>query len=441
MKKEYNIPVNIFPFVMNIGLKNENHEFIDGDNIEIPRIANFLYLEKVIKENYENEFELLEKYLDKKPFCDLDYKNIIDIVLTEIPRKNTFKKSINDCIKEYGINICIEDNKLKPNLIEEDIPRIRVETWEFILISILNDSAMDVISCFDFDKHFTRNNENNINSQKLAFNLGSWTTSFDQLEQNLNNVLRIAFIYTIVDYSYGDLKDQYSSFSDFFENEFYKRVSLIFAMWSNRNENKIEYIALYDSFYNLKGIQKSHLINILKAVLDNNNITIDEQNMLKERLILNALQIHKNKDTSSEILKNELIKPVINFIFLREKAKDAIDSAKLLCEKQKYSDCADRCFYAMTFTLKYLLENKNKLSKWKENQLKEAESHKSLENNLNFLICKGVLNENDRVNFMHVKDKRWNCDYSIYIFDKQDAELCIKKAEEFFLKIESITSE
>lgn len=74
----------------------------------------------------------------------------------------------------------------------------------------------------------------------------------------------------------GDRKNQYTSFVEYFEAEFYKRVSLVYGMWiSVEDKANIKYIPLYDSFYNLTGTSKSELISILKAILDNDSKVID----------------------------------------------------------------------------------------------------------------------------------------------------------------------
>ena len=73
-------------------------------------------------------------------------------------------------------------------------------------------------------------------------------------------------------------KNQYSSFTDYFESEFYKRVSLVFGIWSSlQDKSKIKYVPLYDSFYNLTSTSKSELIDVLKAILDNEYTAVDEK--------------------------------------------------------------------------------------------------------------------------------------------------------------------
>ena len=138
-------------------------------------------------------------------------------------------------------------------------------------------------------------------------------------------------------------------------------------------------------------------------------------------------------------MEDSLIKPTVNFILLREKAKDTLGTAELLCREGKFSDCADRCYYAMMFALKALLEHEGKLAGWKPNELKESESHNTLENGLKDLVSSGVLDANDEAAFEYVKDQRWKCDYSLYKFQRADAQQCVDKAKDFYNKVEQVT--
>ena len=106
-------------------------------------------------------------------------------------------------------------------------------------------------------------------------------------------------MFTLVGYHSGDRKNQYSSFMDYFESEFYKRVSLVFGIWSSlQDKSKIKYVPLYDSFYNLTSTSKSELIDVLKAILDNEYTAVDEKQTLKDQLILSAGEFHDNISAS-----------------------------------------------------------------------------------------------------------------------------------------------
>lgn len=312
-------------------------------------------------------------------------------------------------------------------------------SFKGIIIDLLRHSAMEIIDCFDFDGHFSRINENDSKNEKLTISLGAWKFSSDKAEQNLSNALRAAFMFTLVGYHSGDRKNQYSSFMDYFESEFYKRVSLVFGIWSSlQDKSKIKYVPLYDSFYNLTSTSKSELIDVLKAILDNEYTAVDEKQTLKDQLILSAGEFHDNISASDIQLEQTLIKPAINLVLLREKAKETITSAEILLTEGRYMDCANRCYYAMMFTLKVLLEYQGKLANWKVNELKEKESHESLERGLNDLVNSGVLLVADKADFDYVKAQRLKCDYSLYCFRKEDAEYCVILIKNFFSKVESI---
>lgn len=409
--------------------------------IDLPRGAYLLYLQKIANERNEKELRLLKQYAYGQAFSDADYDELIGIIMTTTNRAWIQNVSTNDVLSPFGIRLeTLEDGSRRFVLREDAVATIRVETWECIIVDMLKQPAMDIIKCFDFDETFVREGQNSANKGELIFSLSAWKVSGDVAEQKLSNALRSAFMFTLVSYHFGDMKNQYNSFQDFFDNEFYKRVSLLYGIWSTReNAEAVEYIPLYDSFYNLDGMQKNHLIHILKAILDNDDIALDERQTLKNRLIDAAGEFHTNIDSSSQALEDSLIKPAVNFILLREKAKDTLETAELLCREGRFLDCGDRCYYAMMFALKALLEYEGKLGGWKPNELKERESHGSLEAGLKDLVSAGILDINDEAAFEYVKDQRWKCNYSLYKFLKADAQQCINKAKDFYNKIEQVT--
>lgn len=448
MENKIEFNAAIYPKVMSLVLgkpMRKEGEDIIGDMepelaIDLPRGAYLIYLQNMFDEHKLREIELFKKYAYGVVLDDADYFSLLDLIMTTTSRN--WNQSVNngDILSKFGIGISEDDNgKRKFVLLEEAKDTIRVETWEGIIIDLLKHSAMDIISCFDFESHFSRKNNNSSENKKLYISLGAWKFSSDKAEQNLSNALRAAFMFTLVGYYSGDRKNQYESFIDYFESEFYKRVSLIFGIWSSlQNKAEIKYMPLYDSFHNLSSTSKSELIDVLKAVLDNEYTAVDEKQTLKNQLIVSAGEFHDNLSPSDAVLEETLIKPAINLVLLREKAKETVASAEILLAEGKYVDCANRCYYAMMFSLKALLEHESKLANWKANELKESETHNSLENGLNDLVNSGVLSVSDKADFDYVKDQRWKCDYSLYCFRKEDAEHCVNLIKNFFLKIEDI---
>ncbi len=433
-----NIEKKIFPFVLSMVLnqtENTNDNNTAPISIDLPRDAYYLYLKKVVNDSIVKEIDLLKKYSCGVVFQDSDYDALLSLIMKKTTRNTT--KNQDSLLSQFGIKTELKDGKLSFSLIDEAIDKLRAETWEYIIIDLLNKPAMEIISCFDFEGSFERKNIDN--NDGLHFYLGAWKTSNDVAEQKLNNTLRNAFMYTLAGYYWGERKERYKSFDDYFESEFYKRVSLIYGMWSSMDDNsKIKYIPLYDSLNNLSSTNKSELTDVLKAVLDSESIPFDEKQTLKEQLIEGAGEFHNNISPTDIALEQNLIKPVFNLVLLREKAKETIASAETLFANKEYVGCANRCYYSMMFTLKALLEHQGLLADWKVNELKESETHNSLEKGLNDLVLSGILDTSDQSDFEYVKDQRWKCDYSLYNFNRNDAEYCIKLIKKFFAKVETI---
>ena len=411
----------IFPKVIQIILGKPQPQQVNKDDtdpqhiepdliIDLPRSAYLTYLQNMASEGSSTELELLKKYANGISFSDSEFEEAIKLILYTGGR-NSHISATTDFLAPFGICVDNDGEKRKLKIINSEKNRLKAETWEYILIDILEKSAFEIIECFDFATSFTRANQNNSDSTDLKYSLMSWKFSCDEAEQNLSNVLRSAFIFTLVGYCYGDNKNIYASFQDYFDTEYYKRISLIYGTWIHRgSSNTIQYLPLYDSFHNLKGLTKSDLIDILKAILDDPDIALDEKQTLKDRLITGAGAIHRGAAVADASLEQTLVKPVVNFLILREKAKETIESVKLLCREKHYLDCANRCYYAMMYSLKALLEHKSLLADWIPTELKEAETHGLLEQKLATLVSQNVLSAQDQSDFNYVKDQRWSCD-------------------------------
>lgn len=448
--KRIEINAAIYPYIMSVHFGKKDKDVdegfaIQGDSfpelsIYLPRDAFLLYLQNEANENNKKEIDLLEKYAYGIKMTDTEYMDLISLIMTPVNR-NWSLNTGGDILAPFGLCIANDENgKATIKIIEEAKEMLRAEAWEGILLDMMKESTDAVISLFDFDHSYERQNANLSGNKELQFYLGAWKFTADKAEQKLSTALRSAFMYTLVGYYCGDRKNQYSSFQQYFEDEYYKRVSLIYGIWSSLSDKtQIKYVPLYDSFHNLQGTTKTDLIKNLKAILDNPNVDLDDKEVLKNQLIESAGMLHTSISPNDIPLEQNLIKPTVNFIILRDKAKERLNAAKMLEQSGQYNDCANRCYYAMMDALKCLLEYKGLLSQWKINELKEAETHKSLERALNSLVSNGEMDASDASDFSFVLGERMKCDYSLYVFKKADAQACIRRAENFLGKIEALT--
>lgn len=424
----------IFPSVMEFKL--EPTDGTSGCSIELPRGVCHLYLSNLNPCSDAREIELFEKYASGLSFVDSDYEDIIEYVFVPIPRPSGSGDIRDRMLEKFGIRLMTDGKKQWFEILNDHIPEIRANTWDCILVDLLHSRWHDVIECFDFRKGFIREADDDVD---LRISLGAYRFSIDATEQKLSNALRTAFFFTLAGYKFGLRKTQYACFEDYFDSEFYKRVSLVFSIWSNRNKPEdIRYIPLYDSFSNLTNESKHDLINTLKAVLDTEYMAFDDKETLKKHLIEGCNEVHT--DPAALTLEQTLIKPTMNFIMLREKSKETMESAVQLYTDKHYRDCANRCFYSMMFALKALLEDQGQLADWKAGELKEIETHKQLESKLSALVASGIIGSQFENDFLYVRDARWGCDYSIMTFVEADARSCIQKMEAFYAEVERLTT-
>lgn len=413
---------NIFPLVMSAYIDDQDNS--DSSIIDLPRDANLLYLQSI---NNPLEKKLLKKYANNESFSDKDYEELFKLFISNVPRSSPPSGNTANFIEQFGVSITKKDDGFQFSLIEEYIPQIRVETWDYIAIDLLKPAYTDIINCFDFGD--------------INIYLGAWKSDFDVQKQSLLTAFRSALIFTIIGYMYGDDKGLYSSFNDYFDSEFYKRIALINGIWKHREEGTaIAYIPIFDSFYNLDGMAPNKLIKTIHAILNDTNIVLDERNMIRNRLVDGANEIHTDNNPQRVALEQNLIKPVVNFIIELESAKDNLNAAQKLHSEYLFEATINRCYYSMMHATKALLENKQQLSDWVANELNVAETHKALTKKLKTLSNNGVIANSYFADFQYVKQKRWIADYNVCNFNKAESNECIRRATTFLEEIKRITT-
>lgn len=410
------IDSSIFPVTMYTSLIR-----VDGtktESIALPCEANILYLKSI---RDPNELMLLKKFANKDTFSDKDYEMLLKLFINNIPKKRPSKGDFTElcgvCHKEV-------DGIIQFALIDEYIPYIKADTWECITIALLKECYTDIINCFDFGD--------------IEINLGSWTSCIDVKKQSLLSTLRSALMYTLVEYLYGNDINLYSNFNDFFENEFYKRVSFVYATWKQCKDNElVRYIPIYDSFYNFEGNSSAELKQIIGSILQDENIVNSDKIMIKDRLVKGAIDVHNNRDPQSILLEKSIIKPVVNYLFELQEAFENIDAAELL--KDMRSASVNRSYYAMMHALKALLEHENQLADWEPNKLNVKENHKALEIKLTKLSLRGIIGSNFVSDFQYVKYKRWDADYNLSIISEAECVDCINRAKNFVEEVKRLS--
>lgn len=438
----------IFPSIMQIGLgrpydqssaEETEHRKIEV-MIEVPRGAYLLYLQKMVDEHNTAELDLLEKFAYGISFTDDEYRRMIQLMCTQSYAPSEEANSLA-FLEPWGLTTTIaEDGTMYYELLPEAIPKLRADVWEYILINHLKETSDTIIDCFDFACFFTRESSNACDAVELKYSLWPWKFSSDKAEQSLSSALRMAFMFTLIHYCF-DANASSEAFHDYFELEFMKRVALVFDIWVTRGTEKtIKYLPIYDGFHNLQGLSKDDLISMLMRIIDSPAVDKAEKESLLDDMVSRTTEFHfrSGKDTAAETLENDLVKPAVNTIYLRSKAKENLSAAKLLFEQGLYTDCANRCYYAMMNSLKSVLEKRGDLGAWKPTALKGNETHSALEGQITALANIGVLDANDVTAFSYVRLQRMKCDYELVSPNTSDIQQCINYAQAFLTKVDSL---
>lgn len=413
------INTSIFTTIGSVSIKNKDEEHY-SKQINFPSGANLLYLNSI--KDLE-EFSLLTKYANSEQFSDEEIELILQYFLNTVTKP---VDSDNGNLNLDRFGIAIDGDNFK--LIDEWIPYVKKETWECIVLDLLRKTYTSIIEEYNF----------NVN---IPTYLGSWKIDVDRVEQSLLNSFRSAFMFTLIGFLYGNNRSLYSTFNEFFTNEFSKRIRFIHRIWiSKKPEEEVRYIPIFDSFYNLKGIQKQELIQMINMVLDNNQITSDDKEMLINTLINGAELFHKNIDAEGLALEKSLIKPVVNYVAELSTAYDDLKAARVLYEQKLYSASVNRSYYAMMHAIKALLENKKMLPDWSSKVLNVEENHKQLEKKLKILVNDKIINKCYLQDFKSVKENRWIADYNVSLVTDIISEDCLSKADKFLFEVKKLTS-
>ncbi len=416
------VDVSIFPFVISVGIgkKINDEHFCNPVMIDIPRGVYLLYLNQL---HDGAEISLLTKYARQIKFSDADYESMIHLFLSNSTRTSTAHVAGNS-LENFGIGFKAETNEYA--LLESHIPTIRAETWEYIVLDILRNAYTEVINCFDFGG--------------IDINLGPWKTQEDDIKQSVLNALRSAFVFTLVGYIWGDHRAQYPSFLEYFDGEFFKRAVLINGYWKSKQPHeKVEYIPIFDSFFNLDHTTSQKLLADLRAILENNDIAQDDRQMIINHLVDGASAFHQISGLQRESIESSTVKPVVNFLVELNDSEHEICAAKLLASRSLFNQSIHNSYYAMMHALKAFLEKQNKLADWDPVQLNVKESHAQLETKFQGEVALGNIDGRYLANFRVVKQRRWNADYNICYFNKADAEDSIQLAQDLLNEVQRLT--
>ncbi|MGM0882282.1 MAG: HEPN domain-containing protein [Bacillota bacterium] len=402
-----------FPVVMEFG--NDKFKFV------LPRDVHIQYIRKHFT---QDEKTILTKWLDEEALSDEEYRYVIKKSFNQGSTKslkvNTNESGLDSIIGAFGIKEVGDEENLSFDFIEDHIPQIKADTWNYIVVDILKEFYEVILK-----EYFPDN----------TVYLGAWKSEADEELQSLNTTLRQALMMTLFNYLYDQNAELYDNFQTFFCNEFESRAHLVKNIWSTR-EGPIKYIPIYDSFRNYANADLNQVYKILKKILDSEDLIFDEKVKIEQRLISQAKTMHRYRDPDASKIEADFLKPLVSRIVDFHKSEVRLKDAVLLFDQGSYDSAINRCYYSMMSAVRFILEKHNALSSWRHNQLSPNEKHEDLEKKFKSeIIDKNLLSRALLIDFRFVKKQRWVADYNHEYLDKNVCLDCINKTRNFVNEI------
>jgi hypothetical protein len=143
--KKIEINAAIYPTIMSIHLGKKEEATKDGFMIQqdfepeitlsLPRDAYLIYLQTMANEKNVKEMGLLEKYAYGVKLTDMEYLELISLIMTPTARKWSSTNLGSDILSPFGLYIGKDENgRSCAKVIDAAKDMLRVEVWEGIIV-------------------------------------------------------------------------------------------------------------------------------------------------------------------------------------------------------------------------------------------------------------------------------------------------------------------
>ncbi|MFZ3171521.1 MAG: HEPN domain-containing protein [Carboxydocellales bacterium] len=365
---------------------------------------------------------IIAKWENGKEFTDRDFYQVIKKAFVN-PYKGRSLPEAADLA-----TICGVEYRDRTLCIREDARQeVQNRTLRFCLEEILSPYTRPIL-----EKYFPQE----------VFNLGYWQEKISSGRLELDQTVKIAYIFTLYNYLWDqDAQQRYGYFLEYYQTELAKRVSFIKQMWENRQPGEgLEYIPIFEDFSNLNPEKGAFMAQVISRILKSQNVQPGEKKIIEEALIRHAKVAINCRDEQATQIKASLITPVISEIVSLNKSQEFLQAAKVCLEQKLFNSVLNRCYYAMLRAARAALISFGYCKPWRGLNLRPVETHEEVL--LTFqkvLIEEKGLFQPEQMKFIRTTlQKRLVADYADLETKARDASQALKHAQEFVTRVEEI---
>lgn len=368
--------------------------------------------------------QIIAKWERGKEFTDRDYYQLVKKVFAN-PYKGRSLPEAADLAMICGVEC--RDSKL---CIRSDARQeVETKTLRFCLEEILSPYTRPILETY---------------FPQEEFNLGYWQEQINDGRLELDQTVKIAYIFTLYNYLWDqEAQERYGYFLDYYQTELAKRVSFIKQMWENRQPGEgLEYIPIFEDFSNLNPEKGAFMAQVISRILKSQNLQPGEKKIIEEALIRHAKAALNCQDEEANQIKNSLITPVVSEIVSLNKSQEFLRAAQVCMEHKLFNSALNRCYYAMLRAARAVLVSFGYCKPWRGLNLRPVETHEEVL--LTFqkvLVEEKGLFEPEQLSFLRkALQKRLVADYADLEIKAREASQILKQAQAFVSRVEEIIS-
>ncbi|MHB8172353.1 MAG: HEPN domain-containing protein [Thermincolia bacterium] len=312
---------------------------------------------------------------------------------------------------------------------EECKPDVEIKTLRFCIEQILRPYTQPILKNF---------------FPGLDINLGNWHDPIAEDQMELDQTVKIAYIFTLYNYLWNEeAADRYNFFLDYYQSELTKRLGFVKRLWENRRPGEgLEYIPIFEDFRNFNP-EKGALVNqVVTRVLKSQDLQESERKFIEEALINHAKKVLTYRDEEATKIKDSILTPLVSEMVSLNKSKEFIQAAEICFIQGLHNSCINRAYYAMLRAARAALVHSGLCKSWRGDNLRPMETHEEVINTFDQVLVgeKGLFPVEMVTSLRRAYQQRLIADYADQETDERIAAMVMKKALLFVNKVGEVVS-
>ncbi|MDA8234638.1 MAG: HEPN domain-containing protein [Clostridia bacterium] len=389
----------------------------EGVKVDYPRDVYKIYFSQEAPKYIQ---QIISKWEKGRELTERDYQQLLKKMFAHIHKRLDMPPADADLPTLCGVAV------LNGKLIIREEAKGDVETkaMRFCLEQILRPYTTPIIKNY---------------FPGLAVNLGIWHDPIGENNAELDQTVKMAYIFTLYNYLWSDeIASRYNFFLDYYQTELAKRLGFIKRLWENRRPGEgLEYIPIFEDFRNFNP-EKGALVNqVVTRILKSQDLQASERKFIEEALINHAKKVLMYRDEEATKIKDSILNPLVSEMVSLNKSREFIQAAEVCFDQGLHNSCINRAYYAMLRAARAALVHNGLCKSWRSVNLRPIETHEEVINTFEQVLVgeKGLFPPEMVVALRKAYQQRLIADYADQETEERIAAMVMKKAQLFITMV------